>query len=218
VHEEGNHIVTTNNDAASVPWWGYLTTWQSSPAFEQTTLTYDGATYSAAIAAVPNHYAPPGAHPTSPVWCLADAATGLPGAVLAAQRYIARAFAEAALTEAVAAGASRLSDVIDRVNGIPALMAVLAAAGPHPVMIAGHLMAAPEPHMGRIRFHFAHGTRGAGQHAADAYPVWDASPVPTWRLHYADAERPHPVIMPSWIAAAAEVITATDPDKQTRSR
>lgn len=205
------------SEAAALPWWGYLTKWHSSANLEQTAITYDGANYAAAIAAVPNHYAPVGAYPTSPVWCLADAATGLPGAVLSSQRYIARGFAEAALTEAAAAGAAHIADVIDRVNGIPALMAVLAASGPNPVMIAGHLVAAPEPHMARIRIHFNHGTTGAAQHAADVTPVWNGSPVPTWRIHYAGAERAHPHPAPSWITAAADIITATDPDAQNRT-
>lgn len=206
------------NDAQALPWWGYLTTWQSSPNLEQTSLTYDGANYGVAIAAVPNHYAPVGAHATSPVWCLADAATGLPGAVLAAQRYVARGFAEAALTEAAAAGANRLVDVIDRVNGIPSLMAVLGAAGPNPIMIAGHLVAAPEPHMARIRVHFNHGTAGAAELAADIMPVWNGSPVPTWRIRYPGAPSPVPPTLPSWIEAAGAVITATEPTEQNRNR
>lgn len=204
------------SEAAALPWWGYLTKWHSSANLEQTQVTYDGANYAAAIAAVPNHYAPAGAHPTSPVWCLADAATGLPGAVLSSQRYIARGFAEAALTEAAAAGAAHLADVIDRVNGIPALMAVLAASGPNPVMIAGHLVAAPEPHMARIRVHFNHCTTGAAKLAADVTPVWNGSPVPTWRIHYAGAPSPEPRMAPSWIEAAGAVITATEPENGNR--
>lgn len=206
------------NATEPAPWWGYLTPWQSSPNLERTALTYDGANYGVAIAAVPNHYAPVNAHPTSPVWCLADAATGLPGAVLAAQRYVARGFAEAALTEAAAMGTAHITDVIDRMNGIPSLMAVLAAAGPNPVVIAGWLVAAPEPHMARIRVHFNHGTTGAAKHAADVMPVWKDSPVPTWHIRYDGAPSPEPYAATSWVAAAAEIITATEPTEQNRNR
>ena len=193
------------------PWWGYLCTWSSTPLVETAEVADDHAALRVGIATVPNYYTPPGARETSHVWCLADPSTGLPGAVLSDRRYVARALAEAALTEAFAAGAKHASAAVDRVDGIASLMAVLGSSGPAPIPLGGAwLVAAAEPHRGRIRIHATAGTPRAAEHVADVVPVWGDSPVPTWHIHYAGAQAPDPITAPSWHAAAAAIITATN--------
>lgn len=196
------------NSTIDVTWWGTLLQWQAGPTFDQTTITYDGANYAVGIADVPNYHTPLGAHRTDRMWCLADPATGLPGAVLSERRYVARILAEAALTEAVAAG-RHVSEVVDRIDGIPSLLAVLDTAPSRPTPIAAWLVAAVESHRSRIRI-----TAGHGETVADIMPVWSEGPVPVWHVRYAAAPRPEPVTAPSWIAAAGEVVaaTATAPD------
>lgn len=188
------------------PWWGELLQWSSSPLAESTEIDDGHHALRVAIAAVPNYYAPTGAIGTSHLWCLADPATGLPGAVLSDRRYAARALAEAALTEAFAAGAKRASAAVERIDGIAALMTVLGSSGPAPVPLGGeYLVAAAEPHRSRIRIHATAGTAYAAEHVADVSPVWEDSPVPTWHVAYA-VPGAGPAVAPSWHAAAAAVI------------
>lgn len=195
--------------STDTPWWGYLLQWSSTPLAETAEVGDEHGSLRVGVTTVPNYYTPPGARETSHVWCLADPSTGLPGAVLSDRRYVARALAEAALTEAFAAGAKHASAAVDRIDGIASLMAVLGSSGPAPIPLGGAwLVAAAEPHRSRIRVHATAGTSYAAEHVADVVPVWGDSPVPSWRIHYAGSSTP-PALAPSWHAAAAAIITAT---------
>lgn len=195
------------NPQSNDPWWGSLLPWDSSPAIDHTATECGDTTYRVAIAAVPNHYAPPGAAPASPVWCLADPATGMPGAVLSERRYDARALAEAALTEAAALGVPHLADVVDRFGGIPSLMAVLATSGPRPVPVCARLVVASDARWSRLRVYHHREATGATELAADAVPVWTDAPVPSWRVEYAGTSRIG--MAESWAGAAADIIAVT---------
>lgn len=193
------------------PWWGSLLSWSAGNAFDQASVAYDGEPHAVGIAEVPSYYSPVGAHPTSRLWCLADPATGIPGAVLSDRRYTARMCAEAALTEAVALG-RHVSDTVDRIDGVPPLLVVLGTAPTRPTPIAPWLMAAAEAHRGRIHVYYRSETTGTADEVAEVTPVWDTDPVPAWHLRYTRAPRPEPVVTSSWAAAAADIITATDRD------